>query len=78
MVPIVKMLRLTDGTAPAMGKIMPRMEAVRVAITQLSIPWKGELLTIYDQRWSYLQSPMHLAGTALDPEFLMRDMDHDT
>lgn len=75
MTPIVKLLRLTDGNAPALGKILPRMEGIREAITKLDIPWQSEALQSHDDRWAYLQSPMHFAATCLDPEFLTRDMD---
>ncbi|KAL1527820.1 hypothetical protein AB1Y20_009203 [Prymnesium parvum] len=78
MTPIVKLLRLTDGTAPAMGKILPRMEAIREATSKLTIDWKDAVLDIHDKRWDYLQSPMHFAGTALDPEFLTRDLNQAT
>lgn len=75
MTPVVKLLRLTDGVAPVMGKILPQMEAIRETIANLNMPWKSKVLSIHNERWVYLQSPMHYAGTCLDPEFLMRDMD---
>ncbi|KAL1495540.1 hypothetical protein AB1Y20_016903 [Prymnesium parvum] len=74
MTPVVKLLRLTDGVAPVMGKILPQMEAIRETIANLNMPWKSKVLSIHNERWVYLQSPMHYAGTCLDPEFLMRDI----
>lgn len=78
MTPIVRLLRLTDGTAPAMGKILPRMEGIRQKIVSIDIPWKPRALEIHDSRWNYLQSPMHFAATCLDPEFLARELDEET
>lgn len=75
MTPIVKLLRLSDGTAPVMGKILPRMEGIRQKIMALDISWKSEALRAHDYRWEYIKSPMHFAATCLDPEFLMREMD---
>lgn len=78
MTPVVMLLRLTDGTAPVMGKILPRMASIREETEKLDIPWKFKVLEIHNMRWEYLQSPMHFAGTCLDPEFLLREMDEAT
>ena len=74
MTPVVLLLRLMDGDAPAMGKIYPRVTKIRKAIEASSITWKAQALAIHDSRWNYLKSEMHLAGYALDPEFLEDDM----
>ena len=75
--PVVKLLRLCDGAAPAMGKVMPRMNSIRGVIANSTVPWKEGALKIHDARWEYLKSPMHLAGYALDPEYLAHDMSSD-
>ena len=75
--PVVKLLRLCDGAAPAMGKVMPRMNSIRGVIANSTVPWKEAALKIHDARWEYLKSPMHLAGYALDPEYLAHDMSGD-
>ena len=75
--PVVKLLRLCDGAAPAMGKVMPRMNSIRGVIANSTVPWKEGALKIHDARWEYLKSPMHLAGYALDPEYLAHDMSGD-
>ena len=71
--PVVKLLRLCDGAAPAMGKVMPRMNSIRGVIANSTVPWKEAALKIHDARWEYLKSPMHLAGYALDPEYLAHE-----
>lgn len=77
MVPIVKLLRLMDGNAPAMGKIYPKMAEVRKHIESSSISWKVEALRAHDRRWAYLKSDMHLAGYALDPEYMENHMNDE-
>ena len=74
MTPVVQFLRLMDGDAPAMGKIYPRVVKIRKAIEASSVSWKAAALAIHEKRWAYLKSEMHLAGYALDPEFIDDDM----
>ena len=77
MTPIVKLLRLADGNGAAMGKIYPRMVSVRKHIESSSVAWKAEALKIHDERWAYLKSDMHLAGYALDPEYISDEITGD-
>lgn len=77
MTPIVKLLRLTDGLGAAMGKIYPKMVAIRESIQASTVSWKAEALKLHDYRWNYLKSDMHLAGYALDPEYIDCSMDSE-
>jgi hypothetical protein len=72
--PIIKLLRLMDGDAPAMGKIYPHMIAIQKSMETSSVLWKEKALAIHASRQVYLLSPMHLAGYALDPEFIDHEM----
>ena len=57
-----------------MGKVYPRMMAIRKGIESSNVTWKAEALKIHDARWTYLKSDMHMAGYALDPEYIEHDM----
>mmetsp|Transcript_25022 Transcript_25022/g.60444 ORF Transcript_25022/g.60444 Transcript_25022/m.60444 type:complete len:672 (-) Transcript_25022:220-2235(-) len=76
MTPLVKLLRLLDGNAPAMGKVYARMNQIRETWEKSSVSWKDQALRIHNERCEYLFSDMHLAGYALDPEFIDKDMTH--
>lgn len=78
MTPVVSLLRLMDGTAPAMGKIVPRLAAIGQMLEKSSVTWRAKAIDIHQHRTKYLLSPMHQAGYALDPEFLDHDMTEDT
>ncbi|KAL1523115.1 hypothetical protein AB1Y20_018072 [Prymnesium parvum] len=73
MTPILKLLRLMDGETPCMGKVYPHMKVIRRKLTQSPVTWKAKVLEIHDDRWEYLKSPMHVAASALDPEFIEED-----
>lgn len=70
MVPIVKLLRLTDGEMPAMGKIYDRMFMIGQKIDESKVSWKDKAAKIHADRWEYLHSFMHAAGYGFDPEFI--------
>ena len=77
MTPIVKLLRLTDGEQPAMGKVYDRMFMIGQKIDESSAIWKAEAAAVHEKRWEYLHSFMHAAGYALDPEFMDTQGDID-
>lgn len=60
MTPIVKLLHLMDGSAPAMGKLFPRMRAIRQKIEASTVSWKAAALKYHDECWVYLKSDMHI------------------
>ncbi len=70
MTPIVKLLRIMDGEAPAMGKIYDRMFMIGEKIKGYDYSWKEKAEEIHGERWEYLHSIFHAAGYALDPEFM--------
>lgn len=72
--PIIKLLRLTDGNTPVIGKVYDRMflieQKLQRWVSDGTVPWASTALEKHRERWEYLHSDMHAAGYALDPEFL--------
>jgi len=70
--PLVKLLRLADGSAPVVGKIHFNCYKVQESIEQCDLPSaeKEAVAKIWSERWTQLQSPMHAAGYCLDPQFV--------
>ncbi|CAH9076716.1 unnamed protein product [Cuscuta europaea] len=71
--PVVKVLRITDGELPAMGFIYEAMERAKLGIKN-TLGGKEEkympLWKIIDKRWNEnLHSPLHAAGYYLNPQF---------
>jgi hypothetical protein len=69
--PIVKLLRLTDGNVPCMGKVYLECFEALQAIQDLNLPAakKDPIAAMFETRWNKLHSIMHAAGYVLDPEF---------
>ncbi|CAH9122298.1 unnamed protein product, partial [Cuscuta epithymum] len=71
--PVVKVLRITDGEVPPMGFIYEAMERAKLGIKN-TLGGKEEkympLWKIIDKRWNEnLHSPLHAAGYYLNPQF---------
>ena len=70
------LLRLADGSTPAMGKIYGRMLELDAAFTAREDDADEEekqVHAFFQSRWEQLSSPLHCAGYALDPEFFGRN-----
>jgi hypothetical protein len=83
--PCFKLMRLTDSSAPMMGKLYKHMSDLGGQLEDLfadSTPWskapwneyKQEISEAHTQRWEYLHCNYHSAGYALDPNFLHEDV----
>jgi hypothetical protein len=70
MTPLVKLLRLMDGDAAAMGKVYTRMLDIGTGLDKCGAAWKDKVVEIHKKRSKYLHSEMHAAGSILDPEFM--------
>jgi hypothetical protein len=74
--PIVKVLRMVDGTMPVMGKVYLKMAELLSAIREmvdLREERRVKLEELVISRWNYMHSPLHAAGYVLDPQFVTRD-----
>ncbi len=81
--PIYTVLRLADSPAPTVGKIHARCLDVMQQLesgaeTSLSATRLKQITKCFRERWEMLNSPLYLAGYALDPEFWDRDLDEAT
>ena len=83
--PCFKLMRLTDSSAPIMGKLYKQMSDLGGQLEDLfadSKPWskapwtdyKQEISDTHGKRWEYLHCSYHSAGYALDPNFLNEDV----
>lgn len=83
--PCFKLMRLTDSSAPIMGKLYKHMSDLGGQLEDLfadnkpwsKAPWtdyKQEISDAHGQRWEYLHCSYHSAGYALDPNFLNEDV----
>jgi hypothetical protein len=74
--PIIKLLRIADGDSPSVGKIHSRAYAVQQQLAsaqqQLGVPAAvmQQVKKVWQDRWAFMDSPMHGAGYCLDPEHL--------
>lgn len=74
--PIIKLLRIADGDSPSVGKIHSRAYAVQQHLAsaqqQLGVPAAvmEQVKKVWQDRWAFMDSPMHGAGYCLDPEHL--------
>ena len=60
-----------------MGKIYDRMFMILDGTEKSTVPWKDKAAEKIKERWEYVHSPMHAAGYALDPEFMMNTKEWD-
>lgn len=83
--PCFKLMRLTDSSAPLMGKVYKHMSELGGQLEDLfadnkpwsKAPWneyKDEISDAHGQRWEYLHCDYHAAGYALDPNFIAEDV----
>ena len=83
--PCFKLMRLTDSSAPIMGKLYKQMSDLGGQLEVLFVdskpwskaPWtdyKQEISDAHGKRWEYLHCSYHSAGYALDPNFLNEDV----
>jgi hypothetical protein len=78
-------MRLTDGTAPIMGKFYHEMMKLSEKLDALFVPpspfaakpfkcYQKEILEIWEYRWEYMHCDYHSAAFALDPNFWELDV----
>lgn len=83
--PCYKLMRLTDSSAPLMGKFYKLMSNLGGDLEDLfadgspwsKAPWvehKEEIVEGHTKRWDYMHCRYHAAGYALDPNFLQDDV----
>ena len=71
--PICKLLRRHDSSAPSVGKVYHGWYEVGECIDESTVPYAATAKEKYDSRWAYSHSPFFAAAYVLDPEFV----DHD-
>ena len=83
--PCYSLMRLTDSSAPLMGKFYKKMSELGGQLEDLfkdnsrwsKAPWleyRDEVVEAHTVRWEYMHCDYHGAGYALDPNFLGEDV----
>lgn len=70
--PIFVLLRLLDSGKPTMGKFYAKMEHLVTTMQEmegLTPEQRSAIVTILQDRWRLVHSPLHCAGYVLDPEY---------
>ena len=71
--PICKLLRRHDSSAPSVGKVYHGWFEVGESIAESSVPYAQTAKEKYDDRWVHSHSPFFAAAYVLDPEFVEHD-----
>ncbi|GBG82938.1 hypothetical protein CBR_g36465 [Chara braunii] len=78
---IVKLLKMVDSPGATISKVYHHMDDVVDEIRKLEVLMdfeKAEGESILMDRWAFMTSELHCAGTFLDPEFRAHSAIHDT
>lgn len=78
--PVIKLLRLVDGTMAVMGKVYHGFFQVQEHIKALpGMPEdrREEVLSLFTKRWEQGHSLLHAAGYALDPDYREHDFENE-
>ncbi|KAL1499928.1 hypothetical protein AB1Y20_012610 [Prymnesium parvum] len=71
--PIYKMLRRHDSSAPTIGKVYSGWFELGKSFTSSNAPYAADLKEFHEDRWSYGHCDILAAAYMLDPEFLGHD-----
>ena len=71
--PICKLLRRHDSSAPSCGKVYHGWFEVGESIAESTVPYAQTAKEKYDDRWVYSHCPFFAAAYVLDPEFVEHD-----
>ena len=72
--PICKLLRRHDSSAPSVGKVYHGWYEVGESIdATVNVPYAEAAKKKYDERWIYAHCPFFAAAYVLDPEFVEHD-----
>ena len=71
--PICKLLRRHDSSAPSVGKVYHGWYEMGESIAESSVPYAADASDKFKERWAYAHSEFFAAAYVLDPEFV----DHD-
>ena len=72
--PFVVTMKMADGDVPAMGKLYKRMfdaieELKAISTQELPAGKRDALVKAAEERWVYMDHPVHRAAYAFDPEY---------
>jgi Protein of unknown function (DUF 659)/hAT family C-terminal dimerisation region len=69
--PIVRVMRMLDGSKPVTGKIYKAMDGVVKEVKALGLPRAkiDVIVRLVNERWEMLHTCLHAAGYVLDPQF---------